>query len=66
MLEAAGYKVRVTQFTGWEHSLKNELILGRKIQRSNPLALKKLSALVALWPVMPKTLQPQYDSWNIA
>jgi hypothetical protein len=64
VLEAAGYKVRVTQFTGWEHSLKNELILGRKIQHSNPMALKKLTSLVALWPVLPRTLQPIYDAWH--
>ena len=31
-LEAAGYKVTVTELTGWEHSVKNELILGKKVR----------------------------------
>ena len=30
-LEAQGYAVTVTELVGWEHSLKNELILARKI-----------------------------------
>lgn len=29
-LEAAGYQVTVTELTGWEHSLKNELIVARR------------------------------------
>lgn len=29
-LEAAGYQVTVTELVGWEHSLKNELILAKK------------------------------------
>src|SRR5690606_26217395 len=28
-LEAHGYQVRVTELVGWEHSLKNELIIAR-------------------------------------
>jgi len=28
-LEAHGYSVTVTELVGWEHSLKNELILAR-------------------------------------
>lgn len=31
-LEAHGYHVTVTELVGWEHSMKNELILARKIQ----------------------------------
>ena len=34
-LEAYGYQVTVTELTGWEHSLKNELILGRRVHREN-------------------------------
>ena len=37
-LEAQGYKVRVTELTGLEHSLKNEFILAERLQRSNPKA----------------------------
>ena len=29
MLEAHGYQVSVTELVGWEHSLKNELIIAR-------------------------------------
>src|SRR5512137_736587 len=32
VLEAEGYRVTVTELTGWEHSLKNELILGKKVR----------------------------------
>lgn len=28
-LESHGYKVRVTELVGWEHSMKNELIIGK-------------------------------------
>lgn len=31
-LEAHGYHVTVTELVGWEHSMKNELILARKIK----------------------------------
>jgi len=32
-LEAHGYNVTVTELVGWEHSLKNELILARRMDR---------------------------------
>jgi hypothetical protein len=32
-LEAHGYSVTVTELVGWEHSMKNELILARKMDR---------------------------------
>ena len=34
-LEAHGYKVRVTEFTGFEHTQKNEMIFAERHQRSN-------------------------------
>lgn len=37
-LEAHGYKVRVTELTGLEHSLKNEFIFAERHQRANPTA----------------------------
>jgi hypothetical protein len=30
-LEASGYDVTVTELVGWEHSMKNELILARRM-----------------------------------
>jgi hypothetical protein len=46
-LEAHGYQVSVTELVGWEHSLKNELIIARR--RSQPggrEAARRLSALL--------------------
>jgi hypothetical protein len=37
-LEAHGYKVRATEFTGFEHTQKNEMIFAERHQRSNPRA----------------------------
>ena len=56
VLEAHGYKVRVTEFTGLEHSLKNELILATRHQKTNPLARRKLDQLVEQIGVRPKLL----------
>jgi hypothetical protein len=35
-LEAHGYQVTVTELVGWEHSMKNELILARKMKPDRP------------------------------
>ena len=56
VLEMHGYKVRVTEFTGLEHSLKNELILATRHQKSNPLARRKLEQLVDQLGVKPALL----------
>jgi hypothetical protein len=50
-LESRGYKVRVTELIGWEHSMKNELIFAEKKQRSNPQAQRRLDALLREFPV---------------
>jgi SAM-dependent methyltransferase len=55
-LEAHGYQVTVTELTGWEHSLKNELILARKVHRESRPAAQRLEALLASTGVKP-TLQ---------
>ena len=52
-LEAHGYKVRVTEFTGFEHTQKNEMIFAERHQRSNPrarVAFVKLAAEVGVSP----------------
>lgn len=56
-LEAYGYTVTVTELTGWEHSLKNELILARKTQPRNGMARARLDALLAATGVRPKLLR---------
>ncbi len=35
-LEASGYQVTVTELVGWEHSMKNELILASRAATPNP------------------------------
>ncbi len=56
-LEAFGYVVTVTELVGWEHSLKNELILGRKTQRHNPRAREQLRVLLNASGVRPKLVR---------
>ena len=53
-LEAFGYQVTVTELTGWEHSLKNELILGRRVHRDNRQARAKLETMLGAFGVRPK------------
>ena len=54
VLEAHGYQVTVTELTGWEHSLKNELILGRREVRGEwQQARRKLEALLSETGVRP-------------
>ncbi|MCK6570462.1 SAM-dependent methyltransferase [Myxococcota bacterium] len=52
-LEAHGYQVTVTELAGWEHSLKNELILGRRVHRENRPARARLDELLAAFGVRP-------------
>ncbi len=46
-LEAHGYQVTVTELVGWEHSMKNELIIAKKHQRSNARAAARLRDMLA-------------------
>jgi hypothetical protein len=48
-LEASGYQVTVTELVGWEHSLKNELIIARCVGDSGKshAAKERLGALLA-------------------
>jgi hypothetical protein len=46
-LEACGYQVTVTELVGWEHSLKNELILARSTGHRKRNAAERLRALLA-------------------
>lgn len=55
-LEAHGYQVTVTELAGWEHSLKNELILGKRVQRENAAAKARLAELAETFGVKPKLL----------
>jgi hypothetical protein len=46
-LESKGYTVTVTELVGWEHSMKNELILARYTGRPKAAAADRLKALLS-------------------
>ena len=46
-LEACGYQVTVTELVGWEHSMKNELIIARHTGQKKRAAAERLRALLA-------------------
>jgi hypothetical protein len=46
-LEAMGYQVTVTELVGWEHSLKNELIVARWSGQRKRSAAERLRAILA-------------------
>jgi hypothetical protein len=45
-LEASGYQVTVTELVGWEHSLKNELIIAKYTGQKKRSAAERLRAIV--------------------
>ncbi|MDA7415522.1 SAM-dependent methyltransferase [Xenophilus arseniciresistens] len=45
-LEAQGYQVTVTELVGWEHSMKNELIIARHTGQRKASAAQRLQALL--------------------
>jgi len=46
-LEACGYQVSVTELVGWEHSMKNELIIARRTGHRKASAVRRLQSLLA-------------------
>jgi hypothetical protein len=52
-LEAHGYKVTVTELVGWEHSAKNELILGKRVHRYAASARAELRAVLERFQIEP-------------
>ncbi|MDX2013354.1 MAG: SAM-dependent methyltransferase [Myxococcaceae bacterium] len=57
LLESQGYQVTVTELAGWEHSLKNELILGRRVHKENREARARLDQLLAATGVRPRAVR---------
>ena len=45
-LEASGYQVTVTELVGWEHSMKNELIIARHTGQKKRSAAERLRAIL--------------------
>jgi hypothetical protein len=56
-LEAQGYQVTVTELVGWEHSLKNELIIARRTGEKKRSAAERLRALLGEFGL--QALEPQ-------
>jgi len=56
-LQSRGYQVTVTELTGWEHSLKNELILARRVHRENRGARAELEKILETTGVRPKLIR---------
>lgn len=46
MLEAHGYQVTVTELVGWEHSMKNELIIARHTGNARGNTAQRLEAIL--------------------
>ena len=53
VLEAHGYKTTVTELVGWEHSAKNELILGKRVNRFDNAARGRLREVLARFQIQP-------------
>jgi hypothetical protein len=56
-LQSFGYQVTVTELTGWEHSLKNELILGRRVHKEHRESKAQLQRLLETTGVRPKLVR---------
>jgi Methyltransferase domain len=46
-LEAAGYSVTVTELVGWEHSMKNELIIAKHTGQPRKNAVERIQAILS-------------------
>jgi hypothetical protein len=46
LLEASGYQVTVTELVGWEHSMKNELIVARYTGQARGNAIARIEAIL--------------------
>lgn len=45
-LEAAGYNVTVTELVGWEHSMKNELIIAKRTGQKRKNAQERIASIL--------------------
>jgi hypothetical protein len=52
-LEAHGYQVTVTELVGWEHSMKNELILARYNGQKKRQSAERLKAILEEFGLLP-------------
>ncbi len=47
LLESHGYQVTVTELVGWEHSMKNELIIARRHDAARGNARERLEVILS-------------------
>ena len=59
-LEAAGYSLTVTELVGWEHSMKNELIIAKYTGQKRKNARERLDAI--LEELNLTEMQPRFHS----
>ncbi|WP_429952048.1 class I SAM-dependent methyltransferase [Comamonas sediminis] len=64
-LESQGYQVTVTELVGWEHSMKNELILARYTGHKKRAAAQRLQQLLAEFG-LEHSLQHRYRMEPVA
>ena len=57
-LEAAGYQVTVTELVGWEHSMKNELIIAKYTGQKRKNAAERIAAILSEFNL--QDLQPRF------
>lgn len=52
-LAAHGYRVTVTELVGWEHAVKNELVLGARVHRFHRESRVMLGRVLDRWRIQP-------------
>ncbi|MES1204639.1 MAG: SAM-dependent methyltransferase [Pseudomonadota bacterium] len=52
-LSAHGYRVTVTELVGWEHAVKNELLLAQRVHRFERKSRVTLAGLLDRWRIEP-------------
>jgi hypothetical protein len=60
-LESYGYEVTVTELVGWEHSMKNELIMASQITNSKKAKAAKLHLEALLNDLDLQVLQHRFS-----
>ena len=59
LLESQGYKVTVTELVGWEHSMKNELIIAEYIGSKKGNAIERIDNILEEFNL--QTLKPRFN-----
>ena len=59
LLESQGYKVTVTELVGWEHSMKNELIIAEYIGSKKGNAIERINNILEQFNLM--SLKPRFN-----